>query len=264
MSWLAGAAGWLSAGVAVALWLVAARTGEGRMEAVARACHELRGPIGAARLGLELGADRRPLSRTELRAIHSELGRAALALDDLAAAMHGRPAADSPASDPGVVDLPALLRDSVQAWRPTAARAGVELSLECPAMAPLMADELRLAQAIGNLIANASRHAFSRVGVRASADDEAVRIEVSDDGPGLPAPVAELVGRARRGRGAHGRGLAIAAGVAAVHGGRLSAAPCARGARLVLELPVVAVPSRTGSARNSRPGVSAHQPAQGT
>jgi signal transduction histidine kinase len=131
-------------------------------------------------------------------------------------------------------------------------------------MAPLVADELRLAQAVGNLIANASRHAFSRVVVRASADDEAVRIEVSDDGPGLPAPVAELVGRARRGRGAHGRGLAIAAGVAAVHGGRLSAAPSARGARLVLELPLVAAPSRAGSARSSRPGVSAPQPAQGT
>ena len=39
MSWLAGAAGWLSAGVAVAMWLAATRIGDGRMEAVARACH---------------------------------------------------------------------------------------------------------------------------------------------------------------------------------------------------------------------------------
>lgn len=249
MSWLAGAMGWLSAGVAVTLWLAAARTGEGRMEAVARACHELRGPIGAARLGLELGAERRPLSRTELRAIHSELGKAALALDDLAAAMAGRPAVNPTATDPGLVDLPALLRDSVQAWRPTATRAGVELSLECPAMAPVAGDALRLAQAVGNLLANASRHAISQVVVRASAEGTAVRIEVSDDGPGLPALVSELVGRARRGRGAHGRGLAIAAAVAAVHGGRLSAAPSARGARLVLELPA-AVPA-------SRPELSA-------
>lgn len=244
MSWLAGAAGWLSAGLAVTLWLVATRIGDGRMEAVARACHELRGPIGAARLGLELGADRRPLSRTELRAIHGELGKAALALDDLAAVMAGRSAADRPVTYPALVDLPTLLRDSVQAWRPTAARAGVELSLECPSMALVAGDALRLAQAVGNLLANASRHACGQVVVRVSADAAAVRVEVSDDGPGLPAPVSELVAGARRGRGAHGRGLAIAAGVAAVHGGRLSAAPSARGARLVLELPPVAASAR--------------------
>ncbi len=40
------------------------------------------------------------------------------------------------------------------------------------------------------------------------------------------------------GAGRRGRGLAIAAAVATLHGGRLSAAPAERGARLVLELPV--------------------------
>jgi signal transduction histidine kinase len=63
------------------------------------------------------------------------------------------------------------------------------------------------------------------------------RIEVVDTGPGLPAPVEELTRRRRAGRGARGRGLAIAAAVAASHGGRLAAEPSRRGARLVLELP---------------------------
>jgi signal transduction histidine kinase len=62
-----------------------------------------------------------------------------------------------------------------------------------------------------------------------------VRVEVHDAGPGLPAPVGELIrGRRRRPRG---RGLAIAAGIAERHGGRLAAAPSADGACLVLELP---------------------------
>jgi len=65
-------------------------------------------------------------------------------------------------------------------------------------------------------------------------------VVVSDLGPGLPAPVAELCRRTRRGRGARGRGLAIAAAVARAHGGRLASAPSQQGARLVLELPAAA------------------------
>jgi len=72
------------------------------------------------------------------------------------------------------------------------------------------------------------------VRLRARASRHTVRVEVLDDGPGLPAPVAELV---RRRRGLRGRGLSIAEEAAARFGGRLAAAPCERGARLVLELP---------------------------
>jgi len=80
---------------------------------------------------------------------------------------------------------------------------------------------------------------------------DGIRIEVSDWGPGLPAPVAQLARRAHGGRGSRGRGLAIAAAIAEDHGGRLAAAPSEHGARLVLELPLVltpacAVPERNG------------------
>jgi nitrogen-specific signal transduction histidine kinase len=64
-----------------------------------------------------------------------------------------------------------------------------------------------------------------------------VRLEVLDSGPGLPAPVSELVRRPHAGRGRRGRGLAIATEIVAAHGGRLASAPCTRGARLVMELP---------------------------
>jgi signal transduction histidine kinase len=60
-----------------------------------------------------------------------------------------------------------------------------------------------------------------------------VRLEVVDDGPGLPAPVHELA--RRRPRGEHGHGLAIAAGIAERHGGRLAGVPSG----VALELPVV-------------------------
>jgi signal transduction histidine kinase len=234
VSLAAACGGWVAAGIVTAVLLLVQRALDARMEAVARACHELRGPITAARLGLELGSRGGALSPAQLAAINSELRRATLALDDLAHAPEGRQAP----REIEAVDLGVLLRDCVRAWRPVATEAGVELRLECrESLAGVRGDPLRLAQAAGNLIANAIEHGGTQVEVQARRDAAGVRIEVVDDGPGLPAPVEELARRARHGRGRRGRGLAIVTAVAAVHGGRLSAAPSDRGARMVLELP---------------------------
>lgn len=130
--------------------------------------------------------------------------------------------------------------DSVEAWRPAATVRAVELKLAWSGRpGSVWGDRLRLAQATGNLIANAIEHGGGVVEVRGSIEEGRARVEVSDAGPGLPAPVAELARRPRAGRGTRGRGLAIAGAVAASHGGRLEAAPSRRGARLVLELPAL-------------------------
>jgi signal transduction histidine kinase len=94
-----------------------------------------------------------------------------------------------------------------------------------------------LAQVASNLVANALEHGAGTVRVALRTQGPRVRVEVADEGSGLPAPVAQLADRARCGSASRGRGLAIAAEIARRHGGRLSAAPTARGARLVLELP---------------------------
>jgi signal transduction histidine kinase len=173
-----------------------------------------------------------------MRAIDLELGRAALALEDLdgvrARRLIGAPRPLEP------VDVRELVADSVEAWRPAATARGIELTASWSGRpASVWGDRLRLAQATGNLIANAIEHGGGAIEVRGSAGAGRVRVEVSDTGPGLPAPVAELARRPRAGRGARGRGLAIAAAVAASHGGRLEAAPSPRGARLVLALPAM-------------------------
>jgi signal transduction histidine kinase len=229
-------AGWVTAGLAAALVMSARRAHGHRMEAVARACHELRGPLTAARLGLTApgGRDELPSPR-RLRAIDTELGRAALALDDLAAAGGGGPRLWRL----DMVDVRALVAESAEAWQASAVAAGTVVLVRWSGVeAVVWGDRLRLAQAIGNLIANAIEHGQGPVDVAGAVRDGSVRIVVSDDGPGLPAPVAALIRRPRRGRGARGRGLAIAVAAAQAHGGGLASAPAERGARLLMELPI--------------------------
>jgi signal transduction histidine kinase len=231
-------AGWLAASGAGLAAGGAWRALSGRMENVARACHELRGPLTAARLGLQLGERVGELSPARMRAIDLELGRAALALEDLdAVRAPGLMSAWRPLAP---VDLGELVADSVEAWRPAAAARAVELRASWSGRpVSVWGDRLRLAQATGNLIANAIEHGGGVVEVSGAMDGRQARVEVSDTGPGLPAPVAVLARRPRAGRGDRGRGLAIARAVAASHGGRLESAPSQRGARLVLELPAI-------------------------
>ncbi len=219
-----------------------------RAEAVVRACHELRGPLTAARLGLELETRAGELSSKRLRAIDLELERAALALDDLAAApglRQPRPAALAQRD----FDVRQLVQDSVEAWRGTAQARGAALEFSwIGAPGCVRGDRLRVAQATGNLIANAIEHGGGRIEVRGSCRAGMIRIDVIDGGAGLSLPLDQLARKAPRRRSARGRGLAIARSAAALHGGRLSAAPSDRGARLVLELPAASArPRRTGT-----------------
>ncbi|HYV14694.1 MAG TPA: HAMP domain-containing sensor histidine kinase [Conexibacter sp.] len=223
--------GWVAALAAAAAGrLLLAR----RMELVARACHELRGPLTAARLALQLAAGRPGVPHVPLEAVDLELGRAGRALDDLSAARRGtRPAARSQTFEVG-----ALLAEVAEAQRGRAWARGARVRLEAPrSRAHVCGDRVRLARACENLLENAIEHGGGDVRLRMRAGVHTVRIEVLDDGPGLPAPVAVLARRPRGGRGDHGRGLAIVAETAARFGGRLAAAPTPRGARLVLELP---------------------------
>jgi signal transduction histidine kinase len=206
-----------------------------RGELVARACHELRGPLTAAHLALHAGAPRGGPLPASLAAIDVELARAGRALDDLAAARRG---ARGP-HRAELVDVGALVRAQVAAWEAVAPAYGCTLrsTVAVGGDALVRGDRVRLAQAVGNLLANACEHGGGTIELRIRVLGPRVRVEVSDEGSGLPAPVAELVRRPRAGLGSRGRGLAIAAEIADRHGGRLLAAPVARGARLALELP---------------------------
>ena len=78
----------------------------------------------------------------------------------------------------------------------------------------------------GNLIDNAVRHARSRVRIAATDEGQVVRLQVADDGPGIPLADRERVTQPgirldERGDG-HGFGLSIARELAELHGGTLT------------------------------------------
>jgi signal transduction histidine kinase len=112
----------------------------------------------------------------------------------------------------------------------------------------LDADAERLHQVVANLVENAVRHSPSQghVAVRACAEDRSVRIEVTDEGPGIPdadaTRVFERFYRADSARssdhGGAGLGLAIARWIVDLHDGDVcveSVEP--HGARMVVTLP---------------------------
>jgi signal transduction histidine kinase len=209
--------------------LVAAAHGRwvvrGLRERAARVAHEVRGPLSAAHLALYGAARRGELGPVLVAALELELRRAALALEDPSAAR------------PQDVDLHALLTLQLQTWRDVAAVHNKTLTLEPgPGTALVHADALRLVQALSNVVANAIEHGGGRIVIRTIHAGERIRVEVTDDGLGLPASVAELVRRPRAGRGARGRGLAITRAVLAHCGGRIFALSTAPGVAIDLPL----------------------------
>ncbi len=262
-------AGWCATGAG--LICVAAGWGHRRHGAarLARCVHELRGALGAIRLGLDLALARGGLPPDRVRALDLQLTRATIALQDLdrsggpvraggaAGTVDGDAAGARDGNAAGAVDIRALARETVAALAPLASRSGIELLADRVPDVSVPGSRARLAQALGNLIQNAIEHGAGPVLVGGRVGEGWVRLEVADHGAGLSRPLRRLC---RTGRipgwaattGRHGHGLPLAAAVAAAHGGRLLSAPAAQGARLVLELPAPRRPrvdsadSRTG------------------
>ncbi|HEX4726091.1 MAG TPA: HAMP domain-containing sensor histidine kinase [Pseudonocardiaceae bacterium] len=215
-----------------------ARSSEERMRRfVADASHELRTPLTSIRGYAELyrqGAVTSPADvASVLHRIEDQAARMGLLVDELlllARLDEQRP------FEHARVDLAVLTVDAVHDAHAVAPDRSVGLRLppaigEEPAEVPVLGDEARLRQVLGNLVNNALIHTpqGTPVEVRVRPEAGEAVVEVADKGPGLPLDAAERVferfyrADPARGRanGGTGLGLAIVAAIVAAHGGRV-------------------------------------------
>ena len=216
---------------------------------VGDASHELRTPLAGIRSYAEL-AQRSALAVPDevshaLGRVVSEAERMGLLVDDLL--LLARLDAGQPLEQEDV-DLSRLVIEVINDARVAGPEHRWLLDLPDEPLA-VRGDEHRLHQVVGNLLSNARIHtpAGTSVVLRLTADEpnDKVLLSVIDDGPGIPAELADTVferfvradDSRSRASGSTGLGLAIANAVVEAHGGSMTLVPATCGAELRICLP---------------------------
>jgi two-component system OmpR family sensor kinase len=217
----------------------------------ADASHELRTPLASLRANAELylqGAlPLRPQVDEAMRRITAEAQRMTTLVDDM---LRLARLDLQPGQRHEHVDLSALATDCLKRTR-TAYRGHAWHSRVAPGLSAT-GDEEMLRRAIDNLLANVATHTpeGTTATLTASTAGRIIAIEVSDDGPGVPASDLPRIfdrfyrARAQAHRPGSGLGLAIVAGIAAAHHGTAEARlNSPHGLHVTLALPATSEPA---------------------
>jgi signal transduction histidine kinase len=148
---------------------------------------------------------------------------------------------------PRPLDVPELLERVRSRFAARADERGRAIRVDADTAAVTYADELRLGQALGNLVDNALRYGDGEVVLRSRRSNGALELEVSDEGTGFAPDFADRAferftrGDRARARDGTGLGLSIVRTIAEAHGGRASVVP-GGGAIVRIWLPDAAMP----------------------
>ncbi len=225
---------------------------------IADVSHQLRTPMSALRLRLELLPEHESPDRAELNAALSEVNRLSRLIDGLLAIAR----ADATSQGPALIDVSEVSSERVTAWSPLAAERGVDLSLIPSAPVRAWAVPGHLEQILDNLLGNCfdleppPEHV--RLNVTAEGDNAVVR--VADDGPGMsPAQRQNAFRRFATGHadtGGTGLGLAIVQRLIAAAGGQITLEETSGGGLTVVFSLTRALPPPADSGGIYRPPAS--------
>ena len=211
------------------------------------AAHEFRTPLAIlkTRIGLfRKKRDFRPEATQDfLQIMEGEVDRLSAMVDSLLELANLEQVERS-----GRTSAEQLIQRAVEEIRPAAAARRVSVLVDAASPCPLTGNERLLQRAVFNLLENAVKYSpiGSTVCVLARQVDDLCRIEVTDQGPGIPPEYRQRIfepffrvddARSRQ-QGGTGLGLALVRAAAEAHGGAVcvEGSP-AGGSRFLLELP---------------------------
>ena len=230
-------------------------------EFLATLAHELRNPLAPIRSGLQLLRVTPAGSESAQQAMgmmERQLHHLVRLLDDLMEV--SRVTQGQVRLQKEVVDLADAVDAALEGSRPLIAAAAHQLEVELPGEpVRVLADPVRLAQVLSNLVNNAAKYTpdGGRISVSARRSGGRAVVEVRDNGIGIAPEMlprvfekfAQLPGALARSHGGLGIGLSLARTLVELHGGTLEARSEGegKGAEFVVSLPALAAPPPKGS-----------------
>jgi len=220
----------------------------GQQEMIRAVSHELRTPVARIRFAVQMVEDMtdQPAIRRQLQGIDDDISELDQLVDEiLTYARLGGEAVNGAEMETSLVDCRSMVERVLDTLAPL--HESMTLTLLPGPEIELLAEPRYLQRALQNLVSNACRHGCSQVEVRLWDEPHLVRIDVEDDGPGVPEdsrgevfkPFTRLDDSRTRSSGGYGLGLSIVQKIMAGHGGSVmvDASPSLGGARFTLLIP---------------------------
>jgi signal transduction histidine kinase len=203
--------------------------------------HEVRNPLNAAKLQLELLERRLKKLDDNAKLVepvglaHHEIQRLTAMLNEFLA--FARP----PDLHLEHHDAVTVVRDVIELERVYAARTGVTLKLAAPSSAMLALDPGKFHQVVQNLVRNAieAAPANGHVEVEVALEERVLRLSVADDGAGMSDEVRTRMFEPffSTKEGGTGMGMSIVHSFVAMHDGRINVVSGAHGTQIEVSLP---------------------------
>ena len=226
----------------------------GHRAVIADVSHQLRTPLAALRLRLDLLTPDSAEDAADYAGALGEVARLSRLVDGLLAVARAENATPQPAA----VRADQVITERVAAWSPVAAERGVQLATSPLRPVTALVGDGYLEQILDNLIANAvdAGAPGTHISAGVTITQQKARLVVADDGPGMSQ--AEMNRAFRRfaasGTGGSGLGLAIVHRLATSSGGSVALSPTPGGGLTVtVDVPLAERAGRSGG-RPASPG----------